>query len=113
MSVNAGLGTGTLSCPPAGSRSPNTSPVPTRTGQTITACGISSLRREIGRCALRLLLRPRALVRAGRLNHLEVGTLDLLQFVETLDSRVGRDRQPPVAAVVGDDHAVLLQPLED
>src|SRR5262249_20933462 len=58
-----------------------------------------------------LLLGPRSLVRAGRLDHLEVRPLALAQLLEPFDPGVGSDRRAPAPAVVGDEHAVLLQPL--
>src|SRR5689334_10119020 len=56
---------------------------------------------------------PGAPALTGRLDDLEVLPLDAPQVVEALDPAVGGDRQPPVAAVVRDEHAVFLEALED
>src|SRR5262249_27832038 len=55
----------------------------------------------------------RTLVRACGLDYLEIGTLHLRQLLKPLDAAIRSDRQSPIAAVVGDKHAVLLQSLQD
>src|SRR5947209_1192553 len=78
--------------------------------------GISGLR---GAARLRAAPRTgrslgRRLVARRRLDDLEVGPLELAQLVvEDREARVGRDRNGPLDAVVGDEHAVLFESLQD
>ena len=68
-------------------------------------CGSLLVAREVIPVGLVL---PRSLVRSGRHDHFEVGALHPRKRFEALESAIRRNRQQPVAAVVGDEHAVLF-----
>ncbi len=71
----------------------------------------SSKQRLIPITSPRTASRPLFRTRGG--DNLEVRPLQFPEFVQPLDSLIGRNRQPPVAAIVGHEHAVLLQSLEN